>query len=66
MLEKFKKTVDKDNKFGAILTDLSKAFDCIDHKLFIAKPFWYGVSPSSLNLIFSYFLIFQSELNVLN
>ena len=53
MLEKFKESVDKGNEFGALLTDLSKAFDCIDHKLLIAKLFWYGVSPSSLNLIFS-------------
>ena len=54
MLEKFKESVDKGNEFGALLTDISKAFDCIDHKLLIAKLFWYGVSPSSLNLIFSY------------
>ena len=52
MLEKFKEFLDKGNEFGALLTDLSKAFDCIDHKLLIAKLFWYGAS--SLNLIFSY------------
>ena len=46
--------MDKGNKFGALLIDLSKAFDCIDHKMLIAKLFWHGVSPSSLNLIFSY------------
>ena len=54
MLEKFKESADKGNEFGALLTDLSKAFDCIDNKLLIAKLFWYGVKPSSLNLIFSY------------
>ena len=54
MLEKFKESVDKGNEFGAHLTELSKAFYCIDHKLLIAKLFWYGVSPARLNLIFSY------------
>ena len=42
------------NEFGALFTDLSKAFGCIDHKLLIAQLFWNGVSPSTLNLIHSY------------
>ena len=42
--------MDKGNEFGALLTDLSNAFDCIDHKLLIAKL----VSSSSLNLICTY------------
>ena len=48
MLEKFKESVDKGNEFGALLTDLSKAFESIDHKLSMVKLFWYGVSSSHL------------------
>ena len=29
MIERFKEAVDNGNGFGAVLTDLSKAFDCI-------------------------------------
>ena len=47
MLEKFKEAIDRGNQFGALLTDLWKAFDCIDHKLLIAKL-------SELNVISSY------------
>ena len=54
MLEKFKAAIDRGNQFGAILTDLSKAFDCIDHKLLIAKFYEYGVWSSALNMISSY------------
>ena len=54
MLEKFKEAIDRGNQFGAFLTDLSKAFDCIDHKLLIAKLCEYGVSSSALNIISSY------------
>ena len=43
MLEKFKESVDKGNEFGALSTDLSKAFDSTDRKLLVAKLFWYGV-----------------------
>ena len=54
ILEKFKEAIDKGNQFGALLTDLSKAFDCIDHKLLIAKLYEFGVSSSALNIISSY------------
>ena len=54
MLEKFKEAIDRGNQFGTLLTDLSKAFDCIDHKLLIAKLYEYGVSSSALNIISSY------------
>ena len=54
MSKKFKESVDKGNAIGALLTDLSKAFDCIDHTLLIAKLFAFGVSPLSLKLTYSY------------
>ena len=54
MLENFKKSADEGSKFGALLTNLSKEFDCINHKHLIAKIFCYGASPSVLNLIQSY------------
>ena len=54
MLENFKKSEDNGNEFRALLTEFSKTFDCIDHKLLVAKLFCYGVSPSALNLIHSY------------
>ena len=54
MLQKFKEAIDRENQFGALLTELSKTFDSIDHKLLIAKLYEYGVSLSALNIIFSY------------
>ena len=54
MTEKFKKAIDRGDKFGALVTDLSKAFDCINHPVFIAKIDSYGVSPLLTTIIFSY------------
>ena len=54
MLEKYKEAIDRENQFWALLINLLKAFDCIDHKLQIAKPYEYGVSSSALNIISSY------------
>ena len=54
MLETFKEAIDRGNQFGTLLTDISKAFDCINHKLLIAKLYEYGVSSSALNITSSY------------
>ena len=56
MTEEFKESIDKGNTFGALLTDLSKAFNCIDYTLLIAKLSAFGVSPLSLKLLYSYLL----------
>ena len=54
MLEKWKRSVDEGKDFGALLTDLSKAFDCLDHELLIAKLNAYGFSLPALRLINDY------------
>jgi hypothetical protein len=45
-----------DNKEVAalILTDLSKAFDCLPHDLMAAKLTAYGMHPSAIKLLISY------------
>ena len=37
LIEEWKKGLDNGNFVGAIMIDLSKAFDCISHDLLIAK-----------------------------
>ena len=54
LLEKLKKALDKGNCTGILLTDLSKAFDCISHAILIAKLNAYGFSKNSLSLINNY------------
>ena len=54
MIEKWRKTLDKGGETGAVLTDLSKAFDCIDHNLLIAKLDAYGFEKQSIDLLHSY------------
>ena len=51
---KMAQTPDGDGETGTVLTDLSKAFDCIDHNLLIAKLNAYGFDKQSINFIYSY------------
>ena len=55
MLEKWKSAVDSKKVFGALLTDLSKAFDCPSQDILIAKLNAYGFSMVALRLIQNYF-----------
>ena len=48
------KALDNKDYAGGILTDLSKAFDCLNHELLIAKLHAYGFSLDSLKFNGSY------------
>ena len=54
MIEKWKKIVDYGGVFGALLTDLYKASDCIPHDLIIAKLEAYGFQTDASNLVYDY------------
>ena len=55
MIEKWKKCLDGKGGFaGAILMDLSKAFDTINHELLIAKLEAYGFGDTALETLHSY------------
>ena len=54
MTEQWRKYLDKNGVNGALLTDLSKAFDCLLHDLLIAKLAAYGFDYEFSTLIQSY------------
>ena len=54
LIEKWKKILDNKGYGAAILMDLSKAFDTINHELLIAKLHAYGFTRESLLIIHSY------------
>ena len=54
LLEKWRITLDRKGYGGAILMDLSKAFDSLNHELLIAKLYAYGFSRNALDLMYSY------------
>ena len=54
LIEKWKRTLDNHGYAGAIITDLSKAFDTINHELLLAKLHAYGFETQALKMIRNY------------
>ena len=54
MLKTWKRSADKSKVFGALLTGLSKTFDCFNHGLLTTKLNAYGFSSPILRLINDY------------
>ena len=48
LIENWKQSLDSKKFVGAVLMDLSKAFDCIPHELLIAKMHAYGFELNTL------------------
>ena len=63
-IEKWQKYIDTDGHGSALPADLSKAFDCIDHQLLIAKLNAYGVDTNSLYFLVSYLEKREQRTNV--
>ena len=54
MIEAWRKCLDDNKVVGAILMDLSKAFDCLPNDLLLAKLEAYSLDDNALTLILSY------------
>ena len=53
-LEEWKRPVDRGVAYGALHSSLSKAFDCLDHELIIAKLNSCGFNCFDLKLLHNY------------
>ena len=54
MIETLRESLDKGGAIGVLLTDLSKAFDCLQHEILIAQVHACGFDMASLDLIYDY------------
>ena len=54
MIEKMKEAYNKNKVCTAVLTDLTKAFDCLKHDLLIAKLHAFGFNYKSFKVMLAY------------
>ena len=54
LIEQCRQHLDSNKVVGAVLMDLSKAFDCLLHDLLIAKLEAYGLDREMVKLVYSY------------
>ena len=54
LIEQWRQHPDSNKVVGAVLMDLSKAFDCLSHDLLIAKLEAYGLDREMVKLVYSY------------
>ena len=54
MIDMWRKALDEKKVGGAIITNLSKAFDCLSNELLIAKVQTYGFDECALKYIYDY------------
>ena len=54
IIEDWRKFLSEHKIVAAMLIDLSKVFDCLPHRLLLAKLSAYGLSNDSCNLLLSF------------
>jgi len=64
LTEEWRKHLDQNQIVGAVLMDLSKAFDCIPHDLLIAKLAAYGFDKKTLKFLLSYLKGRKQSVNI--
>ena len=64
LTEEWRKHLDNNQVVGAVLMDLSKAFDCIPHELLIAKLAAYGFDTKTLKFLLSYLKGRKQSVNI--
>ena len=64
MIEKWGNSMDQGKLFGALLTDLSKAFDCLPHDLLATKLSANGFDNNSTRFLFDYLINRKQRTNI--